>query len=123
MKTERPKERESDILRTILEGLSALRIWHVRMNSGAMFGEYAGKKRMLRFGRRGMADILAIRHEYRNLIADDEWRLDVIWLEVKRPGGKMTADQVAFESEVLAEGHKYILAHSWDDVIEAFRLQ
>jgi hypothetical protein len=116
------REKESDIQKTILEGLSALRIWHTRMNSGAMFGEYRGKKRMLRFGRKGMADILVIGKTY----APHSLRLGVYlfmptWIEVKRPREKQTPDQLAFQVEVEAEGHHYLVAHSWEEVLAALQ--
>jgi hypothetical protein len=110
----RPKERESDIQRTIMDGLSAMRIWHVRMNTGGMFGVHKGKRWAVRFGRKGMADILAIRDE-------DVGRLAVYWIEVKRPGEKQTADQEGFEREVRAEGMGYILANSWESVLEVLK--
>ena len=124
----KPKERESDILRTISEGLSALRIWHMRCNSGAMFGEYAGKKRMLRFGRRGMADVLALPRiceaGHINCTDGDKPHCGptVFWLEIKRPGEKQSPDQIAFEQEVTAEGHRYLVAHSWEDVRAALTM-
>jgi hypothetical protein len=106
------KEREADILRTIMDGLAAMDVWAIRMNSGMTISYYKGKKRAIRYGRKGCADILAIP---RTLL------LGPIWIEVKRPGETQSLDQVFFEGEVKAQGHRYILAHSWEDVLEALR--
>lgn len=115
-------EREKDIQKTILEGLSALRIWHMRTNSGAMFAEHGGKKRMLRFGRKGMADILVLFRYERDFDYDQIVQVvKPIWIEVKKPGNPQSPDQELFQSEVEAEGHRYIVAHGWEDVLEAIR--
>ena len=108
------REKELDILRTIMDGLAAKHIWHMRCNTGGMFGSYKGKRWAVKFGRKGMADIMAIRDE-------DVGRLAVYWIEVKRPGEKQTADQSGFEREVRAEGMSYVLAHSWEDVLAALQ--
>ena len=128
MKTSRPKERESDILRTITDGLSAMHIWWVRMNSGAMVSEYRGKKRMLRFGRKGMGDILAL------VVSDlgiNCYRCEAMnplpmtftptWFECKTATGEQTADQMEFQHEVEQAGHHYFVVRSWEDVLEALR--
>jgi hypothetical protein len=91
-----------------------------------MFGVYGGKKRMLRFGRKGMADILAIHSRLEGYFTtDNNPVMDTIhtpiWIEVKRPGGKQTPDQIAFQSEVEAEGHRYLLVTSWEEVMEALK--
>lgn len=117
-KTLRPKEREAEIQKTIIEGLSALHIWHMRCNSGAMFAEHGGKKRMLRFGRKGMADILAL--PYR----DNKFHaccFNPTWIEVKRPGEKQTSYQIAFQAEVEQEGHRYLVITSWEELLEKLR--
>lgn len=108
------KEKESDIQRTILDGLAAMHIWAIRMNSGAMYGSHKGKRWAVRFGRKGMADVLAL--PYR----DNKFHaccFNPTWIEVKRLGEKQTADQVNFQYEVESEGHRYILATSWDSVL------
>jgi hypothetical protein len=56
--------RESDILKQITDGLTAHRIWWMRCNSGGMFGSHNGKRWAVKFGRKGMADLLAIRREF-----------------------------------------------------------
>lgn len=128
MRTVRPKERESDILRTIMDGLAAKRILHFRMNSGGMFGQHNGKRWAVKFGRKGMADLVAFPRKLR-VPCDDElsqskWMLwldgapAVVWIEIKTATGKQSADQAAFEREVTAEGHRYILCRSWEELLE-----
>jgi len=104
------KEKESDILRTIMDGLAAKRIWHVRMNSGAMRW---GKNRMMFFGRKGMADILAIRWRVQNRVVSFH---HVIWIECKTRTGKQSPEQAAFQAEVENEGHCYLLVRSWEEL-------
>jgi len=99
--------KESDILATIMDGLAAKRIWRKRMNSGAILSSYKGKKRMIKFGEPGMADIVAW------IKGGIGW---VIWIEVKNEKGQQSSEQEAFMREVRAEGHHYVLARSWDDV-------
>lgn len=108
------KEKESDIQRTILDGLAAMHVWAIRMNSGAMYGSHKGKRWAVRFGRKGMADILATM-----MVKTAGCWIDskVIWIEVKQPGKHQSADQVLFQKEVEAEGHRYILATSWESVL------
>jgi hypothetical protein len=53
--------KESDIQRAILDWLAAERIWHIRLNTGAMAGSHKGKRWFVRFGRPGLADILAVK--------------------------------------------------------------
>lgn len=100
---------EKDIQKAILEYLQLLRIFAWRNNTGAMSGEHHGKKWFMRFGFPGIADILGILPSGRFLA-----------IEVKRPGGKLTLDQVAFKQAVESNGGMYLLAQSIDDVKKAF---
>lgn len=109
------KEKESDIQRTILDGLAAMHIWAIRMNSGAMYGSHKGKRWAVRFGRKGMADILALR--LKTVLWTGDHLISPTWIEVKQPGKKQTPDQILFQKEVEAEGHRYILATSWEGVL------
>jgi hypothetical protein len=112
--------KESDIQRTILDGLAAMHIWHMRCNSGGMYGSHKGKRWAVRFGRKGMADILAIKKgAYPAHGSGLVLLLNPIWIEVKRPGEKQTEAQIDFQHEVQQEGHRYILAHSWEEVCTA----
>lgn len=102
------KQKESDIQRLITDWLTANRIWWMRCNSGQMLGSHKGKKWCVRFGRRGMADIMAVR-----VI---QGGLQIIWIEVKTATGEMSDDQRAFRIEVESQDMHYILARSLEDV-------
>lgn len=115
--------KESDILRTILDGLAAMHIWAIRMNSGAMYGSHKGKRWAVRFGRKGMADILALQ-VWETIVSLGDGRaphkyphIAPLWIEVKQPGKKQTPDQLLFQKEVEAEGHRYLVASSWESVL------
>lgn len=116
--TEPLKERE--IQKLILDYLQARGIFAWRNNTGAFAGEHNGKKRFVRFGFPGVADILGIiRTEaevgsgiHRNTFGR------FLSIEVKRPGGKQTDDQKAFQEAVERNGGIYILASSLEDVME-----
>lgn len=104
--------KESDILKQITDYLTVKGYWWSRMNSGAMFGSHNGKRWAVRFGRKGMADILMTRN---NCLGE----LRLVWIEVKNEKGVQSEDQKKFEIETKGEGHWYILARSIDDLITA----
>lgn len=93
----------------ICDYLTAKRVWWMRMNSGATLAEHNGKTRMIRYGRKGCADLLAIEWE------SGEHR--PIWIETKA-GTKQSIYQQAFQNEVEREGHIYVLAQMLEDVME-----
>jgi hypothetical protein len=97
---------EQQIQRQILELLKIRHIWHRRLNSGYRGG--------VSFGSVGMGDILATPRDSMN-------RPHIWWIEVKAPGGKQSEAQIAFQREVDAEGHTYILADSINAVEEAVK--
>jgi len=87
--------REQDILRACLQYLTQIRGWVAyRQNSGAMAGEYKGKRRFVRFtSLAGVSDIVAIG-------PDGVY----IAVECKMPGNSPTAHQQAFLAAVEASG-------------------
>jgi hypothetical protein len=107
---------EADILRTILDGLLAMQIWHVRMNTATTILSYKGKRRAIRQGRRGMADILALPNKCILTWEVAERVFTPLWIECKRLGEKQSEDQIAFEAEVEAQGHRYAVIHSWEEL-------
>lgn len=115
---------ESMIQGAILEYLAARHILAFRMNTGqAKIGE-----RFVRFGVKGMADILAFKHRKAGYLAapaiEGDYATDVIvpfWIEVKNAKGKQSPFQESFQHQVEDEGHRYIVARSIEDVEEAFR--
>jgi hypothetical protein len=75
-----------------------------------------GKRWAVKFGRKGMADLLAIRREFL------QCRSIPAWIECKRPKCGQTPDQKLFQAEVEAEGHRYIVANDFEQVKEALGL-
>jgi hypothetical protein len=111
--------RERDIQKLILDWLAAKKIWHIRLNTGAMGGSHNGKRWFVRFGKPGMADILAVTSVVETV--DDYTMFPkpvVAWIEVKAEKGKQSDDQKRFQEEVEREGMTYILARSLEDVTE-----
>jgi hypothetical protein len=116
--------KESDIQRQILDYLAAKRIMAFRMNTGMMRGEHKGKAWAVRFGTPGMADVLAFpklvgffQHSANSGLYNE--CTIPYWIEVKAPKGKQSELQKSFQAQVEAEGHKYVLARSIDEVMEA----
>ena len=110
-----PQPSEAQTQKAILDYLAVKRIWHVRMNSGVMKTE----KSFVRFGRPGMADILAMpkvkcTDGVHNVLMTF---IVPVWIEVKGLKGKQSEAQVLFQKEVEAEGHLYVLARSLEDVL------
>lgn len=101
---------EAQIQVSILEYLAVRHIWAMRINTGAMFGQHNGKNWAVRFAKPGTADILC------TFFAGGAAFPVVGWIEVKAPDGKQSEAQIAFQEEVEAQGHKYILARSIEDV-------
>lgn len=114
--------KESEIQRAILDYLAAKGILAFRMNTGAMAAEYNGKKRFMRFGVPGMADILAFTTLHtgeRDMYGKGEITYsEPLWIEVKTPTGKQSEYQKSFRAQVQAHGHRYIIARCVEDVEE-----
>lgn len=112
--------KESDIQRLIMDYLAARGILAFRMNTGAMGGSHNGKRWFVRFGSRGMADILAFpRSIAASRVPADMRPPNVLWIEVKTPTGKQSDYQLAFSDAVRSYGHSYIVARSLEDVKQA----
>jgi len=113
--------KESAIQRSILDLLAAKGILAFRMNTGAMSGSYKGKKWFMRFGVPGMADILAFPAS--KVPGAQTWPYvpAPLWIECKALKGKQSELQKSFQAQVKNNGHRYMVAHSVDDVIEALR--
>jgi hypothetical protein len=110
---------EGTILKSVLDYLAAEHVLAFRMNTGAMQSEHNGKKRFMRFGTPGMADVLAFpnRRSARGVLING--CSHVLWLEVKSATGKQSALQKSFQAQVEAEGHRYAVVRSIQDVKEA----
>ncbi len=74
-----------------------------------MFQNNHGPRRFVRFGEKGMADVLAFTPHN-----------TVMWIECKATNGKQSDNQKEFAKEVESFGHIYILAHSVDEVADLY---
>ena len=114
---------ESGVLKACMDLLAVHRIWHMRMNTGAM----KDGKRFIRFSRPGTADILATPKccwSPSGEIQQCPWKheeLKMLWLECKSPVGEQSAAQKAFQLEVEAAGHLYLLIRSPEDLLTWLR--
>ena len=100
---------EKSVLSQVLQYLRLKKCLCYRMNTGAgIFSNANGKQRFVKFGHPGMADILAFTKQ------------STIWAECKGTGGKQSENQKAFQKEVEAYGHIYIVAHGIEDVQSLF---
>jgi hypothetical protein len=100
------KTTETDLIHSLLVWLPLMFPEGVffRSNTGAVVSEYKGRKRLVRFGVPGQADIFGV--------------LDsrAIFLEAKSAKGKQSPAQKAFQEAVERAGGLYILARSIADV-------
>lgn len=102
----KPKQKETAIVQAILDALAWKfkgkgKFW--RNNVGALKTE----KGFMRFGSVGSSDILGV-------LAGGQ----MVCLEVKRPGGKATAHQVAWLAEMKALGALVGVVTSMEEAIE-----
>jgi hypothetical protein len=96
--------KEIEIQKAILDYLSARRIYHIRVNSGAMFKQSKGKKYMIKLAPFGTPDIIAC------------YKGKFYGLEVKTPEGEQTDHQINAEHAIKASGGEYHVVRSIDDV-------
>jgi hypothetical protein len=78
---------------------------YYKSNTGAFAGEYKGRKRFVRFGTPGLADITGILPGGRAL-----------YVECKVGRDKQSDDQAMFQFRVEDAGGLYILARSIEDL-------
>jgi hypothetical protein len=99
---------ETEIQRAILEFLGCVPGRFTRMNSRVvMLPGKGGKERPVRFGEKGMADIIGVLKPSGRYVA----------IEVKRPGEQPTPEQEAFLREVADCNGIAIVARSVQDVV------
>lgn len=99
---------ESSLQKACLQYLSMLpESFFDRCNTGAVVGEYKGRRRFTRFGRPGQPDIVGC-HRGR-----------YVSFEVKGLKGKQNSNQLEFERRVKAAGGFYRVVRSVDELIEA----
>jgi hypothetical protein len=99
-----PKERE--VQSAITDWLTHKHYFWWRNNTGSFLGEYKGKKRFVRFGKKGSPDIFVL----------IKGRL--IGIEVKGDGGFQSQVQKEFEVEFTRAGGVYLLCFSLEDAMQ-----
>lgn len=97
--------KESDIQRTILDGLAACKIFAFRLNTGGT--KIAGGYFRAHTLGKGAADILAFPLQLAS---------GVLWIEVKTAKGILSPEQLSFHKRVREYGHDYLVARDWNDV-------
>lgn len=102
-----PEPTEAQTQRAILDYLLARGHYVWRNNTGMFTGEYKGRKRFIRAGLKGSADIIGVERVSGQLIA----------IEVKRRGGKIRPEQLEFIAEITRRRGLAFVAYSLDDVI------
>lgn len=103
---------------TVLDWLALKGILAFRMNSGfhVAVDEKTGKRRAIRYGVVGMADIVAFPW------FPGEMFPRTLWIEMKRPkgvgqrAGKQTPEQESFQQQVEEAGLHYMVARNVEDV-------
>ena len=97
--------KESETQKAILEWLDWKHIFHYRNNSGAFVDS---NEHFYRFGAVGSPDIVfVVNGQYAGI-------------EVEASKGRQSDNQKEFQRQLEAAGGRYILAHSLDDVVNAF---
>jgi len=99
---------ESDIQRQILDYLSLKGIFHYRNNTSGIYIQKTGKYRPSHS--KGAPDIVGI-------VPDGSGRF--LGIEIKKPGGKLSPDQIVFLDNIWKAGGIPIVAYSLEDVIRA----
>lgn len=89
-----------------------------RMNSGAMFTGEGRNRRMVRMNKAGTPDIMAFAPKHFSV--NKEWApvelVDLLFIEVKRPGKKPTELQRMKMEELESFGARCIVAHSVEEM-------
>jgi len=104
--------RESEVSKDIVKFLKSSSdvLWYSRLNSGREKNAYSGA--WVQMSKKGTPDFIAIVTEGINI--------HVLFIEVKRPGGKRTIEQEAFADKITYPGFinlSYLVAESAEDVI------
>jgi hypothetical protein len=105
---------EGALQRLVMDWMAAKHIFAIRCNSGVLVNP-AG--RPVTFGIPGCADILAF--PIRRCPDGDHgmWKIPTpLWIELKAPNGRQSDLQKSFQAKVEAEGHRYFLIKSLDEL-------
>lgn len=107
LKLTRPEPKEADVLSSILRALRThpAIVWCCRMNSGAVVLGEGKSRRFVRYGFKGCPDIHGM------LITGVP-----LYIEVKRPSGRVEPEQRAFLEKAAKFGAAAFVARSVQDV-------
>lgn len=117
-----PVPLEKDVQRACLQWLALVGVFAFRVNSGAVTGEYKGKRRFMRFNTAaGCADIIG-------MLPGDRFnpplqRAVFLAVEVKRIGNKPTAKQLAFLGRVQKAGGLAFVCYGVEDLQAKLRAE
>lgn len=100
------EETEQGIQKTIIDYLKLLNFIVFKHRNVGIYKKDTGKYIPLSFGEKGISDIIAC--SPKGIFCA---------IEVKKPGGKATPEQLEFLERVKAAGGIAILAYSIDDVL------
>jgi hypothetical protein len=101
---------EGALLCAVKDLLTAERVWFCRMNTGSLALGEGQSRRYFQAGRKGMADIMAVRKTVYPAHGSGLLLFHrVLWLELKSPKGVQSDAQKEFQQEVEAQGHVYLL--------------
>jgi hypothetical protein len=104
-----------------MDYLAATGIVAFRMNTGVVMAEYKGRCRPIKFGVTGMSDLLAIATvsgKFKGFPC--QWTTP-LFVEVKAPKGRQSAEQRSFERQVKDAGAEYVVVRSVDDMRDFLR--
>lgn len=109
-KTKDKKQSEKELQKQIINWLNLQGFFAWCNNTGAVFSEYKGRKRMIKFGLKGSSDILGI-------IPGGLF----LAIEVKVKYAKPTIDQDMFLNLITEKGGVAMWVSSLDEVIEKLK--
>jgi len=101
---------EQELQKQIIEYLTYKKIFCWRNNSGAVVSTYKGKKRLIRYGLKGSADIFCVLPDGR-----------FFCVEVKLKKNKPTVDQLVFLAAVTKNNGVAAVAYCLEDVETALK--
>lgn len=94
---------ETQLSKSIRGALEAAGVWNQRVNSGKLLASSGGRSYMVQLAPKGTPDILVLS--------------PYGWLEVKRPGEKLSADQVAWHARAERERVRSAVVHSIEEAL------
>ena len=105
---------ETKISKTIRDGLTALGIWNIRIQSGML----AIGKRFIHLAPKGTSDILIMDYDKTGSV-DNPGKCG--WLEVKTEDGELSPKQIEFQEIAIGHGLKVGTVRSLDEAKKTIR--